>query len=186
MCLLCAYVCTSKHRKMVTTTKCFASQQHLLVIPEYAACLQDEQTWQSLSALSSLRSLQLYDFQLADLPAEVVLLTKLTSLCIDNGLRSMSRDLSPLENLVQLRLSCECLSSLPPMLSTCRSLEELVLTECRMEISSEPVKALKDLPRLQQIILDMYSLGADKGERERAFMRLARELPSVKLSFQSE
>ena len=108
---------------------CLSCQQHRLVIPGSAACLQDEQKWRCLSALSSLRSLHLYNFRLADLPAEVALLTKLTSLSIDNGLGSMSRDLSLLENLVELRLSCEYLSSLLAMLSTCRSLEQLILTE---------------------------------------------------------
>ena len=112
--------------------------------------------WQCLSALNSLRSLRLNNFWLADLPAEVMLLTKLTCLHIDNGLGSMSRDMSPLENLVELGLSCEKLRSLPTMLSTCKSLEELVLTECRMEIGSEGVDALKCLPRLQHVHIDRH------------------------------
>ena len=139
---------------------CCTSQQHFrLVIPEYAVRLQDVGMWRCLSALSSLKSLHLCNLRLADLPAEVVLLTKLTSLRIERGLDSMGRDLSPLENLVELHLSCKYFSSLPPMLSTCRSLEQLVLTESRMEISIEGVNALKCLPRLQQVIMERDHLG---------------------------
>ena len=139
---------------------CCPSQQHfILVIPEYAVRLQDVGMWRCLSALSSLRSLRLCNLRLADLPAEVVLLTKLTSLRIKHGLDSMSRDLSLLENLVELHLSCKYFSSLPPMLSTCRSLEQLVLTESSMEISIEGVNALKCLPRLHQVTMDRDHLG---------------------------
>ena len=163
---------------------CFASHQHLLVLPEYAACLQDGRMWRCLSALCSLRSLHLCNFWLAYLPAEVMLLTTLTSLRIDNGLSSMSRDLSPLENLVELRLSCDRLSwRFPVMLSTCRSLEELVLTECSMKIGN-CFDVLMCLPRLQQVTMgrDRYSSGAENFPY--TMRQLARHLPSVKLSFE--
>ena len=47
---------------------------------------------------------QLNGFRLPDMPAEVLLLTKLTCLCCSDGLETMSRNLSPLKNLVELNL----------------------------------------------------------------------------------
>ena len=83
--------------------------------------------WRCLSNLTSLRDLNLSEYRLPDIPAEVLLLTKLTCLRFFNGLDTMSRDLSPLEKLVELDLSAGHFSRIPEMLPTCRGLKVLLL-----------------------------------------------------------
>ena len=112
------------------------------------------EVWQCLSNLTSLRDLSLDSFRLVDLPAEVLLLTKLTRLCILHGLENLNRSLSPLENLLELHLSYEKFWSIPAMLSTCRSLETLVMVEGPLEVSSESIDVLTCLPRLRQLTFD--------------------------------
>ena len=140
--------------------------------------------WRCLSTLHSLRDLYLGMFTMADIPAEVLLLTKLTRLCFLDGLENMSRDLSPLKNLVELGLSSSMFGSIPAMLSTCRSLTALRLYGgCyNLLIDSEGTDTLKRLPRLQQLYLD----GPNESWSKRSLpgvVYLARALPLLNLVF---
>ena len=90
-----------------------------------------------------------------DLPAEVLLLTKLTHLRFYDGLDTMSRDLSPLEDLTVLDLSYGYFSSIPVMLSTCRRLEVLLMEQCiYLQITSDGTNALECLPLLERVSFD--------------------------------
>ena len=86
------------------------------------------------------------------MPAEVLLLTKLTRLCCSLGLETMSRILSPLENLVELDLSYGYFCSIPDMLSSCRSLEVLLMEQCEdLQITRDGANALGCLPQLRRV-----------------------------------
>ena len=93
-------------------------------------CLQDERMWRCLSSLTSLRELHTENLKLADVPGEVSLLTRLTSLHHRDGLERLSTDLSPLQNLVELDISGSSLGGFPAL--PCQSLETLKMNRCHL------------------------------------------------------
>ena len=143
-------------------------------------CLQDERMWRCLSSLTTLRELHTVNLSLADLPTEVSLLTRLTSLHHRDGLARLSTDLSPLQNLIELDISGSSLGSFPAL--PCRSLETLKMNRCHLGIllNQEGLSRLKALPRLKKVTLH------DTGRILRfcqEIVRMARELPLVDIQF---
>ena len=136
--------------------------------------------WRCLSSLTTLRELHTDNLRLADVPGEVLRLTCLTSLHHKSGLETLSRDLSPLPNLMELDISGSNFDCIPIM--TSQSLRTLTMDACDPSflVTRECVSRLKALPHLQKVTfgdLDQppHCLGW--------IVDMARELPLVVFEF---
>ena len=143
-------------------------------------CLQDERMWRCLSSLTSLRELHTENLKLADVPGEVSLLTRLTSLHHRDGLERLSTDLSPLQNLVELDISGSSLGGFLAL--PCQSLETLKMNRCHLGtlLNQEGLSKLKALPRLKKVTLHDTGRILQFGQ---VIVRMARELPLVDFEF---
>ena len=131
---------------------------------------------QCLSSLTALQELHTNKLGLNDIPGEVSLLTRLTSLHHVSGLRSLSTDLSPLQNLMELDISGSSLNCIPMM--TCQSLRTLNMDRCHRSflVTQEGVSRLKALPHLKKVTFNYMGQASQPAQE---IVHLARELPLV-------
>ena len=152
--------------------------------------------WRCFSSLTMLRQLHTWNFNLADIPGEVLLLNQLTSLHQEecngyNGL-ACAMDLSPLQNLVKLDISGSNIGGIPAMLMTCQSLEVVKLDQCNhLRLNKAGIDVLKTLPHLKKVTINyrfdiVAQRSMDRSAQDTG--RMARELPLVdfELDFNSE
>ena len=139
--------------------------------------------WRCLSSLTTLRELHTENLRLADVPGEVSLLTRLTSLHHRSGLESLSMDLSPLQNLKELNVSGSSLGCFSVM--TCRSLETLRMDCCDIgpALPWEGISGLKALPHLNKVTFNHMEQPLQPAQE---IVRMARELPLVDFELESK
>ena len=139
-------------------------------------CLQNERMWRCLSNLTALQELHTKNLNLADIPGEVSLLNRLTSLHHKLGLRRLDTDLSPLQSLMELDISGSRLGCIPVMV--CQGLETLRMDRCDIgpALTWEGITRLKALPHLQKVTLNCMDHPLQPAQE---IMRMGRELPLV-------
>ena len=132
--------------------------------------------WRCLSSLTTLRELHTENLNLADIPGEVSLLIRLTSLHHRDGLARLSTDLSPLQNLMELDTSGSTLGCIPVM--ACQRLETLRMDHCDIDpaLTWEGVCRLKALPHLKKVTFNSMDQPLQPTQE---IVRMARELPLV-------
>ena len=132
--------------------------------------------WRCLSNLTTLQELHTRYFMMANIPGEVSLLTRLTSLHHMDGLARLGTDLSPLQSLIELDISGSSLGCIPVM--TCRSLEALKMDRCDIgpALTWEGICRLKALPHLKKVTFNCMVQPLQPAQE---IVRMARELPLV-------